>query len=311
MKRGLFLLFAAVALGIGAGECLTSSFFFRHWIGQVTGRGQLEALVNGTGIYDTDLWRAWQGERFALGAGPEKMPLAARQRALERSIAEAKLAAAARDQPVDSAALAQEIDLLRWQFPDDQTWQAALQTAGLNTSSLKGEVASNLRMRRFLEHCLAGKIQPNDAKVRAYFATHQPAFQLPPRFRARHLFLAAPEGYPPEVIERKKTLIAELSRRIGHGESFPVLVTQFSEDDATRGYDGDLDYFAAERMLPAVFAAAQRLRPGEISSPVRSRLGFHILRLTESRPARTLTLAEAKPEIETLLANQKRAALMR
>jgi len=61
-------------------------------------------------------------------------------------------------------------------------------------------------------------------------------------------------------------------------------------------------------MLPVVFAAAQGLRPGESSASVRSRLGFHIIRLTESRPARALTFEEARPEIAALLANLQRAA---
>ena len=73
---------------------------------------------------------------------------------------------------------------------------------------------------------------------------------------------------------------------------------------------GDLGYFSAERMLPEVFAAAQNLKIGETSTPIRSRLGYHLLRLTEALPAREMTLQEASPEIAAKLANAQRAATL-
>jgi parvulin-like peptidyl-prolyl isomerase len=59
-------------------------------------------------------------------------------------------------------------------------------------------------------------------------------------------------------------------------------------------------------MLPAVFVAAQQLHPNETSAPIRSRLGFHLVRLTESRPPRALTFEETRPEIATRLEDEKR-----
>ena len=198
------------------------------------------------------------------------------------------------------------MDLLRAQFPDEKTWNRALASAGLTRRSLQREVETNLRDRNWLEAQIASRIQPNKTETRRYYDEHRSTFQEPLRFRASHLFLAAPEGTPAEVIAAKRSLIEQLSKRLAHGESFPALVAEFSEDDATKKRGGDLGYFASERMLPAVFDAAEKLHPGETSAPVRSRLGFHIIRLTESRPARALTFEEAQREIETLLANQKR-----
>ncbi|MBA2435889.1 MAG: peptidylprolyl isomerase, partial [Chthoniobacterales bacterium] len=189
---------------------------------------------------------------------------------------------------------------------EEKNWQQALSGAGLTRRGLQREVARNLGHRNWLEKQIAPRIQPNDAAVQRYYNEHLPAFQEPLRLRASHLFLAAPEGYPEEVIKRQQTLIEQLAKRLANGESFPALVAEFSEDEATKKRAGDLGYFAGERMLPEVFAATEKLHPGEISAPVRSRLGFHILRLTESLPPRTLTFEEAEPEIATLLADRKR-----
>ena len=85
---------------------------------------------------------------------------------------------------------------------------------------------------------------------------------------------------------------------------------QFSEAEETKNRGGDLNYFSADRMLPELFAAAQSLRVGETSTPIRSRLGFHLLHLTEALPPREMTLPEAAPEIAAALANAHRAAAL-
>ena len=147
----------------------------------------------------------------------------------------------------------------------------------------------------------------NEQEIQRAYDAQQPAFLQPQRFRASHLFLAAPEGYPDEVIATKRKLIDELALRLQRGESFDALVRQFSEDEETKNRDGDLNYFSADRMLPELFAAAQSLRVGETSKPFRCRLGFHILRLTEALPPREMTMPEATPEHADWLANAQRA----
>lgn len=306
------ILLLVLGLGAGTGEYLSTSFAARKWLGHLVRRGDLQALIGRRGIYENDVERAWQAELFAVGANAQEIgpAIAAQQKGaiLQRLVEQKRTTAAAAGEPVDSASVARETQLLRYQFREEKNWQQALSGAGLTRRGLQREVARNLGDRNWLEKQIAPRIQPNDAAVQRYYNEHLPAFQEPLRLRASHLFLAAPEGYPDDVIERQRALIDQLAKRIGSGESFPVLVTEFSEDEATKKRDGDLGYFAGARMLPAVFAAAKQLQPGQVSAPVRSRLGFHLIRLMEVRPARQLSLEEARPEIIALLENRKRAS---
>jgi parvulin-like peptidyl-prolyl isomerase len=310
--RRLLALVLAIALGIGTGECLTRSFAFRRWLGRVVGQDDLLALVGQTGIYDRNLDSAWSGELFANGSNADEVEPAveqARKRDLLRVlIAEEKLSAAASAQEVDKAALQQEMNLLRAQFENDNSWGNALAASNTRLWQLRRQATRSLRIRSWLEKTIAARIQPNEAECRAYFATHAGEFAEPLRLRASHLFLAAPDGYPTEVLEAKKALIETLWQRVRNGASFNALVAEFSEDEATKKIDGDLNYFAAERMLPEVFAAAQKLQPGQISGPIRSPLGFHLVRLTNVRPPHALTFDEARSEIALVLENQKQIA---
>ncbi|MEO5717957.1 MAG: peptidylprolyl isomerase [Chthoniobacterales bacterium] len=311
MKRGLLVAAGALVLGIGAAEYLGTSFSVRAWLGHVVRRGDLQALVGHRGIYENDVGRAGRADLFAVGAEESELEPAAaaelKRAALQRLVEEEKLNRAAAREPIDPASVTRETQLLRDQFRDEKSWQKSLGNAGLSGRTLAREVTSNLRDRAWLEKQIANRISPNESEVQRYYAAEEAAFQEPLRLRASHLFLAAPEGYPEEVIARQRALIEQLAERLGNGESFPALIAEFSEDEATKKRDGDLGYFAARRMLPAVFAATERLRPGQISAPIRSRLGFHLIRLTETRPARALG-PEADPEIISLLENQKRAA---
>ncbi len=310
--RLVLLLLLALGLGIATGEYLTTCFSARKWIGHAVSRGDLQALIGRRGIYENDVGRAWRAELFAVGADAREIEPATateqKRAALQKLIEEEKVHAAASGEAADPASVARETQLLRDQFSDEKSWRRSLGGAGLTARALEREVTNNQRERAWLEKQIAGQLQPNESEVRRYYAEHQSDFQEPLRLRASHLFLAAPEGYPEEVIERQRALIEQLAKRLANGESFPALVAEFSEDEATKRRDGDLGYFAEARMLPAVFAAAVRMQPGQISEPVRSRLGFHILRLTEAQPARQLSLEEASPEIIALLENQKRIA---
>jgi parvulin-like peptidyl-prolyl isomerase len=310
MNRFFLVAAGALLLGAGSGEYLSRNFAFRRWVTHLVRRENLQALVGRHTIDDGDVERAWQAELFRLGALPEDLAEAAaraqKQAALGRLVTLAKLDEAAARTAIDSAALERELNLLRAQTRDAKAWQEVLQRGATNPPQLRGEVARNLRERQWIEDQIAARIRPNDEECRRYYEAHAADFAEPLRLRASHLFLAAPEGYSEEIIATKRALIENLAQRLANGEAFPALVAQFSEDEASKRRGGDLGYFAAERMLPEVFAAAQRLQPGATSPPIRSRLGFHLLRLTTVRPARELTLTEATPEIRTTIENERR-----
>lgn len=312
MSRRLLVAAGALLLGFGGGEYLIRNFPFHRWIAQIVRQDELLALVGRHGIYDRDVTRAFQAELFTRGADPQDLESRSedeqKRAVLGRLVTLAKLDDASADETIGSAALNRELNLLRAQMRDEKAWHEALQRGATNPRQLRGEVARNLRERQWIEGQIAPRIQPNEEECRRYFEEHQAAFAEPLRLRASHLFLAAPEGYPAEIIATKRALIDNLAKRLANGEAFPALVAEFSEDEANQKRGGDLGYFAAARMLPEVFDAAQHLHPGETSAPICSRLGFHIIRLTETRPPRALTFEEARPEITAQLENKKRAS---
>ena len=203
-----------------------------------------------------------------------------------------------------------ELKLLREQFRDEKTWRAALRSNGFSVRSLPWNIVDDFREREWVEQQMISQSDGTEDECRNFYDTHPRNFVQRARFHASHLFLAAPPETPPEVVESKQKVIEALADRISHGENLGELAVAASEDEATKTRGGDLGFFSESRMPPDFFSAIVKMRVGEISQPIRTRLGFHIVQLTDFKPARQMNFEEVQPEIRLALKNEKRRAAL-
>ena len=295
------------AAGICCAQLATRSVVLRDKFGAVCGRGHLLALVHGQGIYQTDVDGALAAAHYPAGADHSEGTNAERQSALTDLIANAALQSRAELERISRADVKRELNLLRSQFRDGKTWGQALHESGLLTLSLWLTLKKDLGSRQWISDRIARQIDVTEDECRRFYESHPENFFVPERLRVSHLFLAAPPEAAPEIVEAKRTAIEALSVRLAGGEDFAALTAENSEDEATKLRGGDLGYFSASRLPPDFVEAALKLHPGEISKPIRTRLGFHILKLIDVQQARQKTFDEARDDIAIKLANQKRA----
>jgi peptidyl-prolyl cis-trans isomerase C len=297
---------SAVA-GICCGQFVTRSVILRDQLGTICGRGHVLALVHGHAIYQADVDRTLNEAHYLAGADHPEETNVERQSALTDLIANVALRSRAGER-VPQAEVKRELGLLRSQFRDDKTWGEALHESGLLTPLLWRTLRNDLRFRQWISKQIGNESDITEDECRRFYDSHPENFFVPERLRVSHLFLAAPPETPPENVEAKRSAIEALSVRLADGEDFARLAAENSEDEATKLRGGDLGYLSATRMPPDFVAAAVELRPGEISRPIRTRLGFHILRLIDVQPAWRKTFDEARNDIAIELANQKCAA---
>ncbi|MFN2508995.1 MAG: peptidylprolyl isomerase [Chthoniobacterales bacterium] len=217
-----------------------------------------------------------------------------------------RLANLSRDEPIVPEELERELASLRNQFGNEEQFQKVLLSSGLKEKLLREELSQHLRDRGWIEKQIAPQLAVTEEECREFYEANRAKFAQPPRYRASHIFLAAPDGTAPEVIAAKQSAIQGLSVRILAGETLPALAAEASEDEATKFNGGDLGIFAAVRMAPEFVAEVEKLGLGTISPPIRSHLGFHIVELTGATPAHEMTFEETRPEIAVHLANKKR-----
>jgi len=98
---------------------------------------------------------------------------------------------------------------------------------------------------------------------------------------------------------------------LGRQADFAALAREFSDDAATREQGGALGLFQRGAHSKAFDDAAFALKEGEVSAPVQTEFGFHVIKLERREPARTLTFEEAAPDLRRRLLAQREAETLK
>jgi parvulin-like peptidyl-prolyl isomerase len=156
----------------------------------------------------------------------------------------------------------------------------------------------------WLEHQLRENAPPvTEAEAKAWFSQHAKSLCLPAVYRVAHLFLSRHHPKKPDRIAEIRALHQKL---ISGAMKFESLVSKYSEDSRTQNQGGDLAWISATRMPADFMNAVEKARVGEISAPVETQLGWHILLVSERRESRLPNFEEARAEIISLLEQQRR-----
>jgi len=122
-------------------------------------------------------------------------------------------------------------------------------------------------------------------------------FNRPERVRARHILRSVSRDASPEEVAQAKADIEAAAARIAAGEAFEDVAREVSQDPGSQANGGDLGFFARGQMVPDFERAAFALQPGEISEPVRTDFGFHLIRVEEREEAVSRPLEEVREQI--------------
>jgi peptidyl-prolyl cis-trans isomerase D len=147
-------------------------------------------------------------------------------------------------------------------------------------------------------------IKVADADIEAFYKQNLQQYQTPAQVRASHILLEL-EGKDEKQVQ---ALAQEIAKKAKAGADFAALAKQYSEDESNKDNGGDLDYFGRGRMVAEFDQAAFAMKAGDISDPVKTSFGYHIIKVVDSKPDATRPVAEVRPEIEEQLKWQKAQA---
>ena len=126
---------------------------------------------------------------------------------------------------------------------------------------------------------------------------------------ARHiLFRAVPgdEKAGKDAEDKAKAVIARLNK----GEDFAKLASELTEDPSGKANGGDLGYFSKEQMVPEFSDTAFKLEKGQISEPVKTQFGWHVIKVEDKRAKTVPKFEEVKPQIESYVTRKAQAELV-
>ena len=152
-------------------------------------------------------------------------------------------------------------------------------------------------------------IEVDEQALQALYDEQASKYVTPEERHARHILIRllpdADDEATTAALEKADSIVS----RLEGGEEFAALATELSDDPGSAANGGDLGFFGRGIMAPEFENAVFELQPGELSKPVKSPFGFHVIELVEIRPEMATPLAEVRDELTAQLLSSERGDL--
>lgn len=176
---------------------------------------------------------------------------------------------------------------------NDSEFRKALKKNNLTPEGLRKVLKEKMTMQKFVEKLFNDNIKVSDADVKKAYEEKKKDYIVPETIQASHI-LVKTEAEANKIEDELKA-----------GASFEELARKYSTDPGSKVKGGDLGYFGRGMMVPEFEKAAYGLKIGEISPPVKSQFGYHIIKKTGVRPERVMPYEQVKTNLEQQLKSDK------
>ncbi len=281
------------------------------------------AVVNGEPIKQKDV------ERLALllagnsGKTVQDLPTADQKQAyasvVDSLIIDKLASKEAAGQTVEDIDVEKRYNDFLAQYPSRQAFDEQVRKSGQTTDQIKANVRGQLAQQQWLEAQIASEIKVTPLEVEKYYRESAPnKLDVPEMVHARHILVKARKDATPEDALVAEQKAAKLAARLKTGEKFEDVARRESDDPTARdvpaagtkpavtGNGGDIGWFTRDRIMPQFGDVAFKMSVGEVSGPVRTQFGYHLIQVLDRKAAHTATLDEARDQITAFLQAEKR-----
>lgn len=269
------------------------------------------ARVNGTEISRLELDNAVHGLIAQMASRGRNVP-AAQMPQLERDVLdeiigrELVLQDAKGNEPADiDTQVQKQVDQITTQLGGSAALTNALADAGITPAQYAQRVRNNLIVQEAMRQFIEREVKMTPEEVKAFYDEHPEQFLEPTTVRASHILIRVPPGATDETKKEKRAQIDAARALLTGGEKFADVAKKVSEDPGSAANGGDLGFFPRGAMVPEFDAAAFSMKTNELSDVITTQFGYHILTVTDQKPARTVPFDEVKVDLENFLKNRK------
>jgi peptidyl-prolyl cis-trans isomerase D len=184
-------------------------------------------------------------------------------------------------------------------------------------ANYQGAIAEKRQVRYFIlsDKDAESKVNVDASDLERYYNAHQDSYRLPERVRVRHILIKNPPPGPdgktdPKAIEAARAKAGDILKQIRSGADFAALAKKESADPGSAEKGGELGWIERGQTVAEFEKKSFEQKPGEISEPVQTQFGFHIIQTEEKQPARVKPFSEVRADIESLVKSQKVGAYL-
>jgi len=168
-------------------------------------------------------------------------------------------------------------------LPSEDALRSALERQGLSWEEYQETLRKQLAQMKLINLRVRSQVKVDEEEVRRRYAEIVAAERGEEELRASHLLVHAPADSSPKALEKARKVALALLERARAGESLESLASAPLEGNPPQRTAGDLGWFRRGEMVRELEDAAFALSPGDLSEPVRTRFGFHIVLVQERR----------------------------
>jgi parvulin-like peptidyl-prolyl isomerase len=187
------------------------------------------------------------------------------------------------------------IDQLKKQFygGSDKRYQDVLKQQGLTEEQARDEVRATLISEELFKK-VTEDVTVSDQEIKTYYDTHKSQYGQPESRDVRH------------ILVQKKSLADQLYAQLKSGANFAVLAKRYSKDPGSAANGGKLTVSKGQT-VPEFDKTAFKLKKGELSAPIHTQYGYHIIQaLSDIKPAQSTPLSKVKNSIRQQLEQQQK-----
>lgn len=150
---------------------------------------------------------------------------------------------------------------------------------------------------------------PSDADVSAAYERAKSQFNIAATYRVAQIFLSVAPDADTAAVAAARTKATDLGTQ-ARGGDFVTLAKAHSQDTYSAAQGGEVGNLPLLQFLPETREVIPQMKLNQVSEPIRSTSGFHVLKLLGNQPARPATLQEVKPTLQAALREQRQQELI-
>lgn len=202
---------------------------------------------------------------------------------------------------VKSADIERSVEEIKVQFGTEQKFVDVLRVQGISEKNFRESVKRRMYSKRYRDSYISQGIRVRASEMKDFYDQHKIKYRDSAEIRASQIFISF-GNESEKAFARKKT--EQVLQSLKSGENFEDLARQFSKGpNASKG--GDLGFLKNGQMLEEVEDALSQMFIGDISPPVESSAGFHILKLISRKQPRQMLLSEVEDRVRQRVFAQK------
>lgn len=205
---------------------------------------------------------------------------------------------------VEETVVNEQLKMVKKDFPSDDAFKTAMAKMDLSEEDIKTQIRKGMTIERFIDERFGMKIQVSDSEMKDYYDSRSHFFKNPEQVRASHILVKAEANATEAQKKAAGKKIKEIQLKLKNGDDFAEVAKADSEGPSA-GKGGDLGYFRRGQMVKPFEEKAFSMNPRQVSDPVETKFGYHLILVTDKKPESTIPYEDVKDKLKQYMLRQK------